>query len=82
MDLRFIYGVTLDTVSYIVVAQQVGQLTGAMAGWLYKWINRQLMLTVLVAIWAVTIILAPHYGQFAILLVCIVLNGVGGMPCL
>lgn len=76
MDLRFIYGVSINTSSYFTVAVQVGYLLGSLFGWLYRWINRQLALAVFILIMGVTSALTPHYRQFWITLAAFVLCGI------
>jgi len=77
VDLRFIYGVSIDTIFYIQFAASFGYLTGALAGWLYKWINRQMALIGFVSVFAVTIVFVPYYHRFFIALVAILFNGIG-----
>lgn len=69
VDLRHIYGVTLDSIAYLPIAVSLGYLIGSLCmyfncsklfynfclfnflkivGWLYKYLNRQLMLIIFV----------------------------------
>lgn len=78
VDLRFIFGVEIDVISYIPVCVAVGYLLGALAGWLYKWLNRQLMLGLFILLMAGTVAVLPHYGTLALAFPALVLNGIGG----
>lgn len=55
----------------------VGYLLGALAGFLYRWLNRQLMLSLFVAAMGATLGLVPHYGALAFAFPFFVINGVG-----
>ena len=77
VDLRFIYSVSLNVVSYFPVATGIGYLIGSLASYLYRHFNRQLMLILFVMLMAVTITFLPHYGLFYIALPALVLNGIG-----
>jgi len=48
-----------------------------LAGWLYKWLNRQLMLAFFVFLLTGSVALIPHYGHLSIALVALCLNGIG-----
>lgn len=55
----------------------VGYLLGALAGFLYRWLNRQLALSVFVAAMGATLALVPHYGRLTYALPFFVINGIG-----
>lgn len=78
VDIGFVYGVSLDVISQLLIANNVGYMFGALAGYLYLWLNRQLMLTIFSALIAVTSLLIPHYGYLAITFVALTVNGLGG----
>lgn len=47
-------------------------------GFLFKWINRQLLLTFLLTLLAVLIALMPHFGSLIVFFICVFLTGIGG----
>lgn len=78
IDCRYIYGTSIETISYLVSFSSLGYLLGSLFGFFYKWLNRQLTLAFLTALLAITIALVPYYGHVWLLFVCIVVNGLGG----
>lgn len=77
VDLRFIFGVSLNTISYLPVATGVGYLLGSLSSYTYRYLNRQLMLIGFVILMAVTTAFVPHYGSLEIALPSLVLYGIG-----
>jgi MFS family permease len=63
--------------TFVPVMTGSGYLIGALAGWLYKLINRQLALTVFLAILALSVLLVPFYHAVWLLFAALVFNGIG-----
>ena len=78
VDLRFIYGVSIDTSSYLPMVTQLGYLLGSLVGWLYRWLNRQLVLTFFIALFGIATALFPHYPSFWVAIVAFTFSGIGG----
>lgn len=77
VDLRFIFGVSLNSIAYLPVATGVGYLLGSLSSYTYKYLNRQLMLIGFILLMAVTIAGVPHYGGLEVALPALVLYGIG-----
>ncbi|KAH9395173.1 hypothetical protein TYRP_020929 [Tyrophagus putrescentiae] len=78
VDLSYIYDCSNEAINYLVTFSSLGYLLGSLSGALYKWLNRQLTIVVLVAVLAVTTTLVPFYGRLWALFLAITLNGIGG----
>ena len=78
VDLRFIYGVSLDRISYVPIAVSIGYLLGSLAGLLYKrFLNRQLMLVFFTFSLAITITFVPFYSNLTYALIALTILGLG-----
>lgn len=77
VDIAFIYDVALNTVSTMVVANNIGYTAGALAGYLYKWVNRQLSLVVFTLFISLTTFGFAHYGNVIFIFIAISINGIG-----
>lgn len=77
VDMRYIYNVSLNDISYMPVAAGTGYLIGSLANYLYTRFNRQLSLAFFTAIISVTIGLLPHYGTLKTALTGLVIMGIG-----
>jgi len=75
VDISFIYSVPLNTVSQMVVANNIGYTAGALAGYLYKWLNRQVMLVIFSLFISLTTFVVPHYQWVWLIFVAITING-------
>lgn len=62
VDLRYIYGVSQYTIDNLNTPMYVAFLFGSFANFLYKYLNRQLVLVLFVLIISVTIGILPHLG--------------------
>lgn len=78
VDLSYIYDCPNEAINYLVTFSSLGYLLGSLSGALYKWLNRQLTIVVLVTVLAVTTTMVPYYGQLWGLFLAITLNGIGG----
>ncbi|KAI2805923.1 hypothetical protein BLOT_004933 [Blomia tropicalis] len=78
VDIGYIYNTPSQVTSYLVTFNSLGYLLGSISGSLYKWLNRQLTIVILVSSLAFTTSLVPYYGSLWLLFVCMVLNGIGG----
>ena len=61
----------------MVVANNIGYTSGALAGYIYKWVNRQLMLIIFTLFISLTTLVLPHYGSTLWIFVAISINGIG-----
>lgn len=78
VDLSYIYECSNEAINYLVTFSSLGYLLGSLSGSLYRWLNRQLTIVVLVAVLAITTTLVPYYGHLWALFLAITLNGIGG----
>ena len=58
------------------MANSVGYLLGAMIGWLYKWLPRQPVLVIMVALMGATTMATAHYPSFALAIASLLVNGI------
>lgn len=77
VDLRIIYGVTLDESSYFTVATNIGYLSGSLGFWVYGRLNRQLVMSFFVLAMGVASAMIPHYNYFWVLMGGFVVMGIG-----
>ena len=78
VDFKHIYNASDSTISYLATFSSFGYLIGSLSGSLYRWINRQLTISILVACLSVTVATAPHFPYLWALFVAITVNGIGG----
>ena len=78
VDLRLIYNVSIDASTFFMVSIQLGYLLGALVGWSYRWLNRQLVLAFFLVVLAISYALVPHYPTFWVAIVACISNGIGG----
>ena len=77
VDLAKVYAVDVSLVSSMMLANNVGYMIGTLAGWTYRWINRQLALIFATLLMATTIFILPYCPAIWIAYVVYFLNGLG-----
>lgn len=76
-DLGYVYHTNFKTISFLASFASFGYMLGSLAGWAYQWIDRQILLIVLITVHAVSIAAIPFCGVLAVLFVVMTLNGCG-----
>lgn len=77
LDLSFIYGVNLNTISYLTFPLGVGYLTGSFASELTRLVPRQLLVGASALLFGLTTLAMPFYGRLWALWAGAALLGVG-----
>src|SRR2546422_875945 len=77
LDLKHIYNVDLATLNISTIYLNFGYCIGAISGFLYKYINRQLTLVVLLILHSITKPLPPHFPHVYLLFANMFLTGLG-----
>lgn len=80
VDLSVIYNVNEESISRLATFSSLGYLFGSLSGPLFysRYVNRQLLISFLVALIALTLALLPHYSLLWLLFAAFTLNGFGG----
>ena len=81
VDLAAIYAVSEESISHLATFSSLGYLLGSLSGPLFysRYCNRQLVISLLVVLIALTLGLLPHYGgHLWLLFLAFTVNGFGG----
>lgn len=76
-DLMYVYNTEFKIISFLATFASFGYMLGSLAGWAYRWINRQVLLILFIAVHALTIAIVPFCGHYIALFVVMTLNGIG-----
>ncbi|KAH7641063.1 hypothetical protein HUG17_8532 [Dermatophagoides farinae] len=77
IDLSYIYDVSNETLDFLATFAAFGYMIGSLTGFIYKWINRQLVLIFMVATMAFLIAYTPYYSSIYQLFVATLIIGIG-----
>ncbi|OTF79734.1 hypothetical protein BLA29_005511, partial [Euroglyphus maynei] len=77
IDLSYIYDVSNETLDFLVSFAAFGYTIGSLTGFIYKWINRQLVIIIMVTIMAILIAYTPYYTSVYELFIATLIIGIG-----
>ncbi|XP_054166829.1 sodium-dependent glucose transporter 1A-like [Oppia nitens] len=77
VDFKYILNTTMEMISISLIMNNIGYLSGALFGLLYKYVNRQLVIVITMTSMATSIALMPHSSSIAMLFFYQYLNGLG-----
>ncbi|CAG2109152.1 unnamed protein product [Medioppia subpectinata] len=77
IDMMHVFDTTMARISLVGVGTNIGYLTGSFIGFTYKWVNRQLAITVTTAMLGVFTLLAPLCPNVTLLILCMFLGSIG-----
>lgn len=76
-DLQYVYHTNLTGISMVASLTALGYMLGSFVGWLYRWVNRQVLILIFIAVHAITIAMVPFCGHLWLLLLNMTFNGMG-----
>ena len=77
LDMKHIYDVDLEMISITVICNLVGYCVGALSGFLFKYINRQIMCIIMITIVGVAKASMPHLPNIGFLYGAFLALGIG-----
>ncbi|CAG2116561.1 unnamed protein product [Medioppia subpectinata] len=72
-----VFETTMPRIQLVNTAQSLGYIAGSLIGFLYKWVNRQLAITVTTAMLGVFILLMPLCPNVYLAILCMFLSSIG-----